>query len=47
MVTIANLDQLPPQAATLNSNWNSFGAFGFAGLWQILGTGWEDLDLLA
>lgn len=44
MVTVANFDQFPPQAATLNSNWNSLGAFVFAGPWS--GTSWEELDLL-
>lgn len=39
MVTIANLDEFPPQAAILNSDWNSFAAFGFAGFWYSLGTG--------
>lgn len=40
MVSTANFNQFPSQAATWSSNWNSFGAFGFAVLQ-------EDLDLPA
>lgn len=36
MVTAANFDQFLPQPAPWNSNWNSFGAFGFAVLQEDL-----------